>query len=480
MESSAPSPSYSITMRLEIHNRPGMFGKIATAIGMVGGDLGAVDIVSVGRDILVRDLTVNCRGRDHEREIIEFVKKVEGVKVRSVSDKVFLMHLGGKIRIENKIPVKTREALSMAYTPGVARVCEAIAEKKDLAYNLTIKRNTVAIITDGTAVLGLGDIGPEAAMPVMEGKAMLFREFGEIDAFPICLSTKDPDEIVRIAECLAPGFGGINLEDISAPRCFEIEERLRERLDIPVFHDDQHGTAVVVLAALLNAVKVVGKKLENLKVVVLGVGAAGVACTKMLVAAGVRNIVGCDRVGVVYKGRTESMNFAKEWFADNTNPEGLRGDITDAAKGADLFLGLSGPNTFPESALRTMVRDSIVFALANPVPEIPPEIAIQHARIVATGRSDYPNQINNVLCFPGIFRGALDVHAREINEEMKLAAARAIAGCIPENELMEEYVIPSVFDKRVFRDVPSAVAQAAVETGVARRVRRMGHAARLA
>lgn len=479
METIGTSPSYSITMRLEIRNRPGMFGKIATAIGLVGGNLGAVDLVSASRDVLVRDLTVNCRDRDHEREIVEFVKKIEGVKVRSVSDKVFLMHLGGKIRVENKVPVKTREALSMAYTPGVARVCEAIAEKKELAYNLTIKRNTVAIVTDGTAVLGLGDIGPQAAMPVMEGKAMLFKEFGEVDAFPICLNTKDPDEIVRIVECIAPGFGGINLEDISAPRCFQIEERLRNSLDIPVFHDDQHGTAVVVLAALLNAVKVVGKRLEDLKVAVLGVGAAGVACTKMLMAAGVKNIVGCDRVGIVYKGRTESMNFQKEWFAEHTNPEGLRGDITDAAKDANLFLGLSGPNTFPETALRKMARDSIVFALANPVPEIAPEIASEHARVVATGRSDYPNQINNVLCFPGIFRGALDVHAREINEEMKLAAARAIAGCIPENELVEEYIIPSVFDKRVFREVPSAVARAAVESGVARRLRRMGHAARL-
>ncbi|MFH1737482.1 MAG: malic enzyme-like NAD(P)-binding protein [bacterium] len=466
-------------MRLEIPNQPGMFGRIATAVGEVGGNLGAVDIVSVNRDILVRDLTVMARDRQHEREIVEATKSVQGVKVRRVSDKVFLMHLGGKIRVENKVPVKTREALSMAYTPGVARVCEAIAEQKELAYNLTIKRNSVAIVTDGTAVLGLGDIGPEAAMPVMEGKAMLFREFGEIDAFPICLNTKDSDEIVRCVECIAPGFGGINLEDISAPRCFEIEERLRKSLDIPVFHDDQHGTAVVVLAALLNSVKIVEKKMEDLKAVVLGVGAAGVACTKMLMAAGVKNIVGCDRVGIVCKGRTQSMNFAKEWFAEHTNPENLQGDIAVAAKGADLFLGLSGPDTFPESALKSMANDSIVFALANPVPEIAPEIAMQHARIVATGRSDYPNQINNVLCFPGMFRGALDVHAREINEEMKLAASRAIAECIHEDELMEEHVIPSVFDKRVFRNVPPAVAKAAMDTGVARRVRRMGHVARV-
>ncbi len=479
MTNGTPSPSYSITMRLEIENKPGMFGRVATAVGAVGGDLGAVDIVSVGRDVLVRDLTVNARDRQHEKLIVDTVKNIEGIKVRSVSDKVFLMHLGGKIRIENKIPVNTREALSMAYTPGVARVCEAIAEKKELAYNLTIKRNSVAIVTDGTAVLGLGDIGPEAAMPVMEGKAMLFKQFGEIDAFPICLNTKNADEIVRTVECLAPSFGGVNLEDISAPRCFEVEERLKKSIDIPVFHDDQHGTAVVVLAALLNSLRIVDKKPEDLKVVLLGVGAAGVACTKIMMAAGVKNIVGCDRKGIVYKGREKSMNFAKEWFAENTNPDGLQGDVVEAAKGADLFLGLSGPNTFPEEALKSMTNDAIVFALANPIPEIAPEIAMNHAGVVATGRSDYPNQINNVLCFPGIFRGALDVHATEINEEMKLAAAHAIAECITENELMEEYVIPSVFDKRVFRNVPAAVAKTAVDTGVARRFRRMGHVARL-
>jgi len=479
MSNGTPSPSYSITMRLEIDNKPGMFGKVATAIGAVGGDLGAVDIVSASRDVLVRDLTVNARDRQHEKIIVDTVKNIEGIRVRSVSDKVFLMHLGGKIRIENKVPVNTREALSMAYTPGVARVCEEIAEKKERAYNLTIKRNSVAIVTDGTAVLGLGDIGPEAALPVMEGKAMLFKQFGEIDAFPICLDTKDADEIIRIVECLAPGFGGINLEDISAPRCFEVEERLKKSLDIPVFHDDQHGTAVVVLAALFNALKIVDKKLEDLKVVLLGVGAAGVACTKIMMAAGVKNIVGCDRKGIVFKGREKSMNFSKEWFAENTNPENLHGDVLEAAKGADLFLGLSGPNTFPEEALTSMADDAIVFALANPVPEIAPELAMKHARVVATGRSDYPNQINNVLCFPGMFRGALDVYAREINEEMKLAAAKAIAGCISENELMEEYIIPSVFDKRVFRDVPAAVAKTAVDSGVARRIRRMGHIARL-
>ncbi|RJP34242.1 MAG: NAD-dependent malic enzyme [Candidatus Omnitrophota bacterium] len=465
-------PSHRITIRLEIDNRPGQFAKVATVIGDLGGNLGAVDIVSVGKGFLIRDLTIDTRGEDHAANIVAAVKKIQGIKIRNVSDRVFLLHLGGKITVQNKIPVNTRDALSMAYTPGVARVCRAIAEDRSAVYNLTIKRNTVGIVTDGTAVLGLGDIGPEAAMPVMEGKAMLFKEFGDVDAFPICLKTKETEEIIRIVEAISPGFGGINLEDISAPRCFEIEERLKERLDIPVFHDDQHGTAVVVSAALINAMKLVHKTMSEIKVVILGVGAAGVACTKMMMNMGVRHIIGVDRAGIVYQGREKGMNVAKQWFAENTNHENLQGSIVDAAKGADVFLGLSGPNTFPLEALKLMARDPVVFALANPDPEISPEEAAGHCRIMATGRSDYPNQINNVLCFPGIFRGALNVQASDINEEMKVAAARAIADTIPVGELTEEYIIPSVFDRRVFKSVANAVAKAAIETGVAKRKRK--------
>jgi malate dehydrogenase (oxaloacetate-decarboxylating) len=356
----------------------------------------------------------------------------------------------------------------MAYTPGVARVCMAISRDVSKAHEYTIKANTVAVVSDGTAVLGLGDIGPEGAMPVMEGKAMLFKSFGGVDAFPICLNTKDPEEIISIVKALAPTFGGINLEDISAPRCFEIEDRLKAELDIPVFHDDQHGTAVVVLGALKNALKLTGKRMEDLRVVVLGVGAAGVACSKILMAAGVRQIVGVDRTGTIYQGRTDGMNFMKQWFAENTNPELIKGDIGAACKGADLFLGLSGPGLLNVEHLKSMAKDPIVFAMANPTPEIMPEIAAPYVRIMATGRSDYPNQINNVLCFPGLFRGALDVRATSINEEMKLAAADAIAATISEHELCEDYIIPSVFNPAVGRQVARTVAEAAVRTGVAR------------
>jgi malate dehydrogenase (oxaloacetate-decarboxylating) len=442
---------------------------LATVIGELGGNLGAVDLVNVKKDCMVRDLTIDTRDEEHAERITAAVHAMEGVVVRHVSDRVFLLHLGGKITVQSKMPLKTRDALSMAYTPGVARVCKAIAKDRSAAYNLTIKGNSVAIVTDGTAVLGLGDIGPEAGMPVMEGKAMLFKEFGGVDAYPICLNTKDPDEIVRIVQAIAPGFGGINLEDISAPRCFEIETRLKELLDIPVFHDDQHGTAVVVTAALINALKVVQKPIETIKVVVMGIGAAGIACAKMMMQLGVKHIVGLDSKGIVYKGRKEGMNLMKAWFAEHTNSAGIQGDIFTAAQGADLFLGLSGPNLFPLAALKTMNPDPIVFALANPDPEITPDEAEGHCRIMATGRSDYPNQINNVLCFPGIFRGALNVRASDINEAMKLAAARAIAETIPEENLTEEYIIPSVFDARVFENVAKAVSQAAIESGVVHR-----------
>ncbi len=466
-----PNASYSLTVRVKIHNRPGKLGQITTAIGHAGGDIEGIDIVSVGKDFLIRDITVNAASESHDEEIIQAVSAIDGVEVVNVSDRTFLMHLGGKIEVTSKMQLKTRSDLSMAYTPGVARVCEAIAKDPEKAFNLTIKKNTVAVISDGTAVLGLGDIGPLGAMPVMEGKAQLFKEFGGVDAFPICLDTKDPDEIVRTIKAIAPAFGGINLEDISAPRCFQIEDRLKEELDIPVFHDDQHGTAVVVLAALINALKIVGKKMEDIKVVVNGVGAAGVACSKIVMAAGVTNIIGCDQTGALYEGRAENMNWVKDWYARNTNPHHEKGTIHDVIKGADVFFGLSAPGVIDETDLKNMAERPIVFAMANPIPEIMPEDAEGLVAVMATGRSDYPNQINNVLCFPGIFRGALNCRASQINEEMKLAAATAIAEIIGADELHPDYIIPSVFDRRVGEAVAQRVEEAAYETGVARRSR---------
>ena len=460
-----PSASYSMTLRVEFPHRAGSLGAILTAVGDVEGMVGAVDIVRMGQQWSIRDITVNARNSEHGRRVVEALPET---RVINISDCTFLMHLGGKVEVKPKMPVRTRDDLSMAYTPGVARVCRAILEDPERAFNLTIKRNTVAVVSDGTAVLGLGDIGPKAAMPVMEGKAMLFKEFAGVDAFPLCLDTKDPDEIVETVKRMAPAFGGINLEDISAPRCFEIEERLKGELDIPVFHDDQHGTAVVVLAALINSLKIVGKEMEDLKVVVNGIGAAGVACAKILFAAGVKNIISCDSKGIVYRSR-KGLNASKRWFAENTNPDGRTGGLGEAIEGADLFLGLSAPGVLNADHLASMAKDPIVFAMANPVPEIMPELALGKVRIMATGRSDYPNQINNVLCFPGIFRGALDVRAREINEQMKLAAARAIADVIPEDTLSEDYVVPSVFDERVAPTVAETVAQAAKESGAARR-----------
>jgi malate dehydrogenase (oxaloacetate-decarboxylating) len=466
-----PSASYSLTLRVKLASRSGMLGELTTAIGRAGGDIGAIDIVSVIADSVIRDISVNAASSEHGKLIVDAVRDVDGLEVINVSDRTFLMHLGGKIEVVSKTPLKTRADLSMAYTPGVARVCEAIHQDPEKAFTLTIKKNTVAVVTDGTAVLGLGDIGPAAAMPVMEGKAMLFKEFGGVDAFPICLSTKDPDEIVRTVKNIAPAFGGINLEDISAPRCFEIEDRLKEELDIPVFHDDQHGTAVVVLAALINALKIVKKRMEDIKVVVNGVGAAGVACSKIIMAAGVTNIVGCDQTGVLYRGRKENMNWVKDWYAQNTNPNNEKGTVHDVMRGADVFLGLSVPGVIGIEDLKQMARDPIVFAMANPTPEIMPEEADPYVAVMATGRSDYPNQINNVLCFPGIFRGALACRASMINEEMKVAAAHAIAEIITESELHPEYIIPSVFDKRVAEAVSAGVEDAAYQTGVARRER---------
>jgi len=469
---SAPSASYSLTVRLEIQNRPGMLGKVTSAIGKAGGDIGAIDLVQVGKSTVTRDITFKARDDKHGVQVVDRLRSVPGVEVVNVSDRTFLMHLGGKIEVRGKMALKTRDDLSMAYTPGVARVCMAIHGDPEKAYALTIKQNCVAVVTDGTAVLGLGDIGPKAALPVMEGKALLFKELAGVDAFPVCLATKDSDEIVSIVKAISPVFGGINLEDISAPRCFTIEERLRAELDIPVFHDDQHGTAVVVLAALLNALKIVKKRFQGIKVVFAGAGASGIATAKLLMRVGVRHVISCDRSGIIYKGRRENMNPMKVWFAEHTNPKRLRGSIGDALAGADVFIGLSGPGVVTLKDIKRMARDPIVFAMANPIPEIMPEEVGAHVRVMATGRSDYPNQINNVCCFPGFFRGLLNVRARTVNDEMKIAAARGIATIVGKSELNAEYITPSVFDKRVVEAVAAGVAQAAYDTGVARRKRK--------
>jgi malate dehydrogenase (oxaloacetate-decarboxylating) len=455
-----PSASYSFTIRCAITNRPGMLGRLTSCIGEVGGDIGAIDIVRAEEGVLVRDLTVAARDDDHAAAIVAAVQAIPGIEVVNVSDRVFLLHLGGKIEVQAKAPIKTRDDLSMAYTPGVARVCLAIAADPAKAFQLTIKRNTVAVVSDGTAVLGLGDIGPEAAMPVMEGKAMLFKEFANVDAFPICLATRDPDEIIAVVAAIAPGFGGINLEDISAPRCFAIEDALKARLDIPVFHDDQHGTAVVVLAAAINAAKVVGKRLEDLRVVVNGVGAAGVACIKMLLAAGVCDIVACDRFGILAPDGPLTGD-AQRWIVAQTNQGHRAGSVHDAVRGADLFIGVSGPGVLTPLDLTTMARDPIVFALANPSPEIQPEDARGMVRVMATGRSDYPNQINNVLAFPGVFRGLLDARAREVTTVMLLHAASALAACVTDEQLNATYIVPSVFDPSVPKAVAAAVREAA-------------------
>ena len=464
------SASFSLTMRVRLDDRPGSFADLARAIADAGGLLDAIDLVRVEGGSKVRDVSVLATDAAHADRIVAACRSISGVEVEHVSDRTFLMHLGGKIHMNSNSPVKTRDDLSMAYTPGVARVCQAIADDPDSVWNLTIKRNTVAVVTDGSAVLGLGDIGPEAAMPVMEGKALLFKEFGGIDAWPICLNTKDPDVIVAVVEAIAPGFGGINLEDIAAPRCFEVERRLRESLDIPVFHDDQHGTAVVVLAAFLNALRVVGKRIEDVKVVVTGVGAAGVAVTRTLQAAGVRNVIGCDSTGAVYRGRP-GLNDVKALYAEDTNPENFSGTADGALAGADVYIGLSQPGAVSVEGVRSMADDAIVFAMANPTPEILPEEIAGLAAVIATGRSDYPNQINNVLAFPGIFRGALDVRARTITERMEVAAGHAIAAAISEEELSADYIIPSVFNRDIVPAVAAAVARAAEQDGVARRAR---------
>ena len=469
--SATPSAQYRLTIRVKLDDAQGILGMVTSAITEAGAMVGAVDLVEVDGGHSLRDIVVDASDREHWDRIIAAIDATAGAQVIDTTDRTFLLHVGGKIEQHNKHPLKTRDDLSMAYTPGVARVSLAIAEDVDKAFQYTIKRNTVAVVSDGTAVLGLGDIGPHAAMPVMEGKCCLFKEFAGVDAFPICLDTTDPDEIVRAVKLIAPAFGGINLEDISAPRCFQIEEQLKEQLEIPVFHDDQHGTAVVVLAALLNAAKLTGRTLADLDVLVIGLGAAGIAVTKILLAAGVSKIIGADSRGALHVQREDyldgSMNAVKRWFAEATNPECRDGAPADVIDGADLLVGVSGARVLPAEALARMNTDAMVFAMANPNPEVNPEEAAPYVRIMATGRSDYPNQINNVLCFPGIFRGALDVRAPHITEEMKMAAAQAIAAIVDESELREDYIIPSVFNRDVAPAVAAAVAEQARAGGVA-------------
>jgi malate dehydrogenase (oxaloacetate-decarboxylating) len=465
----APSIGFSIVLRLEMPSHPGAFGTLASAIGDAGGIIGAVDMQLATRARVTRDVTVTVASEAVAHAVRVAVERLDGVRVIFVSDSTFLAHIGGKLRVEPKIPVKTRQDLSTIYTPGVARVSMAIAADPSKAFQLTIKRNTVAVVTDGTAVLGLGDIGPLGAAPVMEGKCMLFRQFADIDAFPICLDTKDPDEIVETVVRIAPIFGAINLEDIAAPHCFEVETKLQERLDIPVMHDDQYGTAVVILAALINAAAVVGKRMEDLKIVVAGSGAAGTATIKMLLDAGVGDVIPVDRGGAINRSeRYENPHWT--WLAEHTNRENKRGTLAEVLVGADVFIGVSAPGILQTDDIRRMAPRPIVFAMANPTPEIMPDAAAPHVAVMATGRSDFPNQVNNLLAFPGIFRGALDCRAARITGSMKLAAAYAIASIIKPSERSADYVVPSVFDPRVVSAVASAVSAAAVEDGVARRV----------
>jgi malate dehydrogenase (oxaloacetate-decarboxylating) len=468
----SPSAQFSLTLRIEFDRRPGMLGAVAPAIGECGGSIGDIEMLELGDMKAVREMTVDAVDREHGQAIVAAIDGIDGVELIEATDRTFELHRGGKLFTGLKTGIRTRDDLSMAYTPGVARVCEAIEEDRDKAHELTIKRNTVAVVSDGTAVLGLGDIGPEAAMPVMEGKAVLFKEFADVDAFPICLDTKDPDEIVNAVKLMAPGFGGINLEDISSPRCFEIENRLIEELDIPVFHDDQHGTAIVVLAALLNACRLTDRRPEDLRVAMVGAGAAGVAVAKIIQSEGVGQILACDRDGLIHTGRSDyddgSMNTPKTWLAENTNGDGSSGSLADALEGADVFIGLSGPGVIDPDDLQRMNSDPIVFAMANPNPEVRPEDATKYARVIATGRSDYPNQINNVLAFPGVFRGALDVRASAITEEMKVAAAHGIAAVVTDDELDEDHIVPSVFNRQVSHSVAEAVSREARQSGVAR------------
>ena len=462
-----PTAAYSVNLQVELLNVPNTLGRLATAIGEAGANIVSMGGFDVRGEVLTNEIVVNCRDEEHATAVLNRVEALEGVVLRGWFDRTFELHRGGKIEVLSLAPVTDNHDLSMAYTPGVARICMAIHADPSRAHELTIKKNTVAIVTDGTAVLGLGDIGPIAALPVMEGKALLFKEFAGVDAFPVCLDVDDPSEIVETVIRIAPAFGGINLEDIAAPAAFEVEEALQEALDIPVFHDDQHGTAVVTLAALWNSLRLTGREIGDQSVVISGVGAAGVAVGKILIDSGVGEIVGVDRTGALYEGR-DNLNSAKEWFAINTNSDRKMGSLSDVLAGADVFIGLSGPGLLDAADLRNMAPEPIVFAMANPDPEIRPEEADGLAAVMATGRSDYPNQINNVLAFPGIFRGALDAGATRVTENMKLAAARAIADSVDDEDLKPDFVVPSVFDKTVPLQVAEAVAAAAVADGVCR------------
>ena len=463
---SRPSPGHAITMRVAAPAGFSATSELTAAAASAGAEITALDVVeSTHRDLVV-DITANTEDEEHAARVSAAVDALEGVTVRKVSDRTFLMHLGGKLSVESKVELRNRDDLSRAYTPGVARVCLAIAANPADARRLTIKRNTVAVVTDGTAVLGLGDIGPAAAMPVMEGKAALFKRFADVDAWPVCLDTKDTEEIIMIVKAMAPVYGGINLEDISAPRCFEIERRLRDELDIPVFHDDQHGTAIVVLAALINALRVVNKNITDTKIVISGAGAAGNAIARLLDAQGAKHIIACGRSGALHGGMKYDDEH-RQWLADNTNPDNVEGTLHEVLVGADVFIGVSGPNILESEQIATMAPDAIVFALANPTPEIHPLDAAKHATVVATGRSDFPNQINNVLAFPGLFRGLLDAAASDITTPMLVAAAEAIADCVSADELNASYIVPSVFDPRVATSVANAVVASAHADGVA-------------
>ncbi len=464
-----PYSNNRLTIRLELINKPGIFASVATLLAREKANLGAVDIVEATHQKMVRDITFDVLSEEHGNKVLKRLKSLEGIKIVSSSDPIFLLHLGGKIHVQSKVPLTTRNQLSMAYTPGVARVSQAIAEDPAKVYTLTIKSNSVAVVSDGSAVLGLGNLGAKAALPVMEGKAMLFKELAGVDAWPICLDTQEVDEIVEAVKNIAPVFGGINLEDISSPRCFEIEERLKQILDIPVMHDDQHGTAVVILAALKNALKIVKKDIRKIRVVVSGIGAAGVACCKILLGAGVEHLVACNRRGVVLRAEGNGLKSARQDILSCIHRDQPTLSLREALVGADVFIGVSAGNILSGRDLKKMNKNSIIFAMANPDPEVDPKEAVKVARIFATGRSDFPNQINNALAFPGIFRGALNVRAKEINEEMKLAAAKAIAQLVSSDQLNEEYIIPSVFDKRVVKAVAEAVEAAALKTGVSRR-----------
>jgi malate dehydrogenase (oxaloacetate-decarboxylating) len=459
--------AYSLRIRARLRNHPGVLGQLATALGEAGGSLMGIEIVATDGATVTRDLVVFCPSEQASATVGAAARAVEGVTVLTVEDRTFALHEGGKLTVDGRLPIRDRDDLAMAYTPGVARVCTAIAEQPSLVHRYTMKRDTVAVVTDGTAVLGLGDIGPEAALPVMEGKAVLFKSFANINAVPICLKVDGPAQLIETVQRLEPMFGGINLEDIAAPHCFEVEERLTELLSIPVFHDDQHGTAVVVLAALRNAAKVVGRPMSSMRVVLSGAGAAGVAIAKILMSAGVTDVAAADRKGAIHPGR-EGLDPSKQWLADHANPEHRSGSLQDLLRGADVFVGVSAPDLLHRADIEAMADGPIVFALANPVPEILPEEAAGVAAVMATGRSDYPNQINNVLCFPGIFRGALDAGATRITEGMKLAAAEAIAASVPPSQLSADEVVPSVFVPGVGEAVATAVAAAALAEGVVR------------